>query len=79
MTSAARDKDITFFDDDGMRWTVVPVRAGRVLGAGPVGLQFISERGEQRVATGLPREGVAWQGVDEETWRALLRHALLAM
>jgi hypothetical protein len=72
-----RDKQITFFDDDGVRWTVLPIPAGRVLGAGPLGLEFTSERGEQRIASGHAADGVGWQALDEPAWRALLNHALL--
>jgi hypothetical protein len=72
-----RSKEVTFLDDDGMRWTVVPVPAGRVLGAGPAGWEFVSEAGERRVASGRVPDGVAWQAVDEQAWRAVLRHALL--
>ena len=54
-------KEITFFDHDGMRWTVVPLAAGRVLGAGPAAFEFFSEAGERRVASGhVPtRRGLA--------------------
>ena len=73
----SRRTEITFFDDDGMRWTVAPVPAGRVLGAGPVGLKFTSEDGEHRVVEGQAPDGVAWRSVDEKAWRALLRNATL--
>jgi hypothetical protein len=74
---ARHSKAISFFDDDGMRWTVVPVPAGRVLGAAPVGFEFFSEAGERRVASGHVAEGAAWQAIAEPAWRALLRDALL--
>lgn len=69
-------KEITFYDD-GIRWTVVPLPAGRVLGAGPVGFKFVSDGGECRVTNGHVPDGVSWQAVDEVAWRELLRHALL--
>jgi hypothetical protein len=71
------NKQITFFDNDGIRWTVVPIRAGRVLGAGPVGLEFTSDDGERRVANADIARGVTWQTIDDKEWRALLRDALL--
>ena len=71
-----RSNATSFFDEDGVRWTVVPVRAGRVLGAGPVALEFTSEHGERRVAT-HPHDGVAWRRVDDVAWRSLLRHSTL--
>jgi hypothetical protein len=70
-------KEVTFFDDDGVRWTVVPVAAGGVLGAGPAGFEFFSEAGERRVASGHVAEGVTWQAVADPAWRALLREALI--
>jgi hypothetical protein len=73
----AGGKEISFRDDEGIRWVVVPVPAGRVLGAGPVGLEFTSEDGERRRASGHPPRGVVWRRVDEPTWRALLRQATL--
>ena len=72
-----RSREITFFDDDGVCWTVVPLPAGRVLGAGPVGFEFVSEAGEHRVSSGRVRDDVALQAVDDQAWRALLREALL--
>ncbi len=70
-------KEVNFFDDDGVRWTVVPVPAGRVLGAAPAGFEFFSQTGERRVASGHVPEGAAWQAISEPAWRALLREALL--
>jgi hypothetical protein len=79
MTTVGPGKETAFFDDFGVRWTVVPVPAGRVLGAAPVGLAFTSEDGERRVANGFPPECLAWDGVDDAAWRELLREAVSVM
>jgi hypothetical protein len=77
MITVGRDKGFIFVDEDGVRWTVVPIPAGRVLGAGPVGLQFTSETGERRVAGRLPAAGMMREDRDTSALRALLREALL--
>jgi hypothetical protein len=77
MTSVSHVK-ATFVDDDGVRWTVVPIPAGRVLGAGAAGLTFVSETGERRVTNRPPTPGgTPWRSVEASVWCALLRDALL--
>jgi hypothetical protein len=76
MSGVAHDKGISFVDDDGVRWTVAPISAGRVLGAAPAGMSFTSETGERRVAA-CPPGGAAWRTTESSQWRALLREALV--
>ena len=73
-----RDGDITFFDADGTRWTVVPILPSRdVLGPTPLRLEFSSEAGEHRVGSAELPEGTTWNAVNDLAWRALLRQAAI--
>jgi len=67
--------DITFRDEDAVRWMVVPQPAPG--GDTPVRttLVFTSERGERRTCEGCLPEGGTWDDVDQRVWCALLRHA----
>jgi hypothetical protein len=72
---AVIESPITFWDDVGVRWTVVARRVPRTGQPDDEVLIFTSESGERRSCDGCLPEGAAWENVQERAWRTLLRHS----